>query len=67
MASIKCGHCPETHDSVDRVRDCWELSNVPMEICCGSCDALLGYAEPDEDYNFPEYCGGQWCKRFPPM
>lgn len=47
--------------------DEWDEEPEPQEICCGSCDGLIGYAYPDDPGPFPRYCGGQWCKRFPPM
>lgn len=41
----------------------------PVEVCCNSCDGLIGWYDPDDPNppRFPAYCGGQWCKAFAPM
>ena len=39
-----------------------------VDMCCQSCDGLIAWVYSDDpEPNYPEYCGGQWCKRFPPM
>lgn len=44
--AINCGHCSSSHETVSEVRDCWEWQNQPQDVCCFSCDALLGWDLP---------------------
>lgn len=41
MASIKCGNCADTHDSVDQVKRCYQLGPVRP-------DQRAGYVSPEE-------------------
>ncbi len=65
MAHIICGHCRDLHESVDQVRDCAaeEFEAEPQEVCCFSCDGLIGWdLEPLE--GALRGCGGpDICKR----
>lgn len=66
MATIKCGHCIFIHASVAEVRECWEAHNAPepREVCCFSCDGLIGYDLPDRTDGARDGCGGpDICRR----
>lgn len=50
--NIRCGHCKGRHDDVRGVQACsWGITiwDEPIEVCCGICDALKGYAYNEED------------------
>ena len=62
--AINCGHCPNSHNSVQEVRDCWEWENQPQEVCCFSCDALIGWVFPPDTIGERRGCGGpEVCRR----
>lgn len=42
---IRCGHCRDIHETVAEVLDCAAEEYAPVEICCPSCDGLLGYGD----------------------
>lgn len=48
MANIICGECKGRHASVTEVRDCYDWAAAAeqdaLEVCCYSCDGLIGYS-----------------------
>lgn len=59
-----CGHCKDRAASVDHVRFCAEAEYDPGEVCCYSCDSLIGYGGPWLINGERAGCGGPGiCKR----
>jgi len=62
--AITCGHCKDRNVNVDHVRECWEVESGPREVCCFSCDGLIGYDLPDRTDGARDGCGGpDICRR----
>ena len=64
MASIICGECRNRHASVAEVEACYVDAAQADEVCCYSCDALIGYGGPWIIDGERAGCGGPGiCKR----
>lgn len=68
MANIICGQRKNRHASVSEVQDCYYeaayYEAFGNEVCCYSCDALIGYDLPILTDGEKTGCGGPGiCKR----
>lgn len=56
--TIICGHCKDLHESVAQVRECQEWEDEPNEVCCYSCDGLIGWNLEPHPSGEKWGCGG---------